>query len=205
MIVAVDAEDSKGRVQIQPLQARTPKAPSCPSWGFTLVLLYLTAFWNYRNVASHLGNGRERSATENMCPWDTCVCEVPLEDTYSVAALQGCSLSPAEGPPDLDTAVWQTHRVSEGDTAGGAEQARQEMQTLCQVAGGRWGGAVGNWCSSCTRCTSWPLSVQGWAKHRQNHHFEKRQEWEWGQIHNISRHIISTYARQLCTFMQHDS
>lgn len=72
------------------------------------------------------------------------MCEVPLEDTYSVAALQGCSLSPAEGPPDLDTAVWQTHRVSEGDTARGAEQARQEMQTLCQVAGGRWGGAVGN-------------------------------------------------------------
>ena len=38
MMIAVDVEDSKGRVQIGPLQARRAKASSYPLRGFTLIL-----------------------------------------------------------------------------------------------------------------------------------------------------------------------
>lgn len=38
MMIAVDVEDSKGRVQIGPLQAGRAKAPSYPLQGFTLIL-----------------------------------------------------------------------------------------------------------------------------------------------------------------------
>lgn len=141
-MIAVDAEDSKGRVQIQPLQAWTLEAPSCPSWGFTLVLLYLTAFWNYCNVASHMGIGRERSATENMHPWDTYVCGVPLGDTYSVAALQGCSLSPAEAPQPW-TQLAGRHTGCQTGTLPGVLN-RQGRRCRCCA---RWqeGGGVEQW------------------------------------------------------------
>lgn len=59
-------------------------------------------------MSSHMGIGRGRSTlTKHTCSWNTCECGIPLEDTYSVAAVQGCDLSPAVGPPTLAAAGCQ--------------------------------------------------------------------------------------------------
>lgn len=209
MMIAIDVEDSKDRVQIWPLQARRAKAPSYPLCKLSFItlvilILYPTTFWNHCSMSSHMGIDRGRSTpTENMCRWGTCKCGVPLEDTYCVAAVWDCKLSPAVGPPTLDTAGWQTRRVTGGTLLGVLNgQGRR-----CRHSARWW--EVG-WNSGCLMCLMHKVHQlaglpspcpRGMSKAQTRHHSGKRQDWEWGRIHNTSRHIISTMQDSSAPFL----
>lgn len=107
--------------------------------------------------------------TENTVPWGICECGMPLADRFPIAAATSPEGEPAVGPqPWAQLAGRQAG--CRGESAGSAEQARREMQRLCQVAGGgvkQWGTDVLHTEGAPAGRADKSWSVPGWAKHRQ--------------------------------------